>query len=430
MDRGWELVAEEALQDELCMLSAPESLKGFVESIPRQQRSEADAAAHLFTYLIAQGFLRLTTRFLLDEPERASTTLGIAQRNVEALDLAQDLERLGRLRGDLRRFATHLAECAGPRLRLELAGALAALSAYSQDAYELADDPNQLLADARRLQEENPTEALARVGRAGALLLRGRRVWRRWPDELKPPARFWVGALDLLADAIPIDHVLPLQAFCDEAEREAFDTAAVLDELPPPEPPQAEALLREVFCGREQLRPGVAERFRQVGPAMVMPLVDILTDRSLLHPRARGKGWAPGHAAHLLGDLAAPQAVEDLVDAVADMPPDSHLSLEAADALVKLGSAALQSIDEYLSWSENQVAKSALRSIAAQILRGAKRRGAQEVTPRSRPSGSRAGREHVQGPAGLTAAVGRNDPCPCGSGKKYKHCCTRRDEVR
>jgi len=19
--------------------------------------------------------------------------------------------------------------------------------------------------------------------------------------------------------------------------------------------------------------------------------------------------------------------------------------------------------------------------------------------------------------------VGRNDPCPCGSGKKYKHCC-------
>ena len=20
-------------------------------------------------------------------------------------------------------------------------------------------------------------------------------------------------------------------------------------------------------------------------------------------------------------------------------------------------------------------------------------------------------------------AVGRNDPCPCGSGKKYKHCC-------
>jgi uncharacterized protein YecA (UPF0149 family) len=20
-------------------------------------------------------------------------------------------------------------------------------------------------------------------------------------------------------------------------------------------------------------------------------------------------------------------------------------------------------------------------------------------------------------------SIGRNDPCPCGSGKKYKHCC-------
>jgi hypothetical protein len=26
--------------------------------------------------------------------------------------------------------------------------------------------------------------------------------------------------------------------------------------------------------------------------------------------------------------------------------------------------------------------------------------------------------------------VGRNDPCPCGSGKKYKKCCLRRDEER
>jgi preprotein translocase subunit SecA len=24
-----------------------------------------------------------------------------------------------------------------------------------------------------------------------------------------------------------------------------------------------------------------------------------------------------------------------------------------------------------------------------------------------------------------TAKVGRNDPCPCGSGKKYKNCCMR-----
>jgi len=26
-------------------------------------------------------------------------------------------------------------------------------------------------------------------------------------------------------------------------------------------------------------------------------------------------------------------------------------------------------------------------------------------------------------PDGKAAKVGRNDPCPCGSGKKYKKCC-------
>ena len=34
-----------------------------------------------------------------------------------------------------------------------------------------------------------------------------------------------------------------------------------------------------------------------------------------------------------------------------------------------------------------------------------------------------------QGPAPIrstTPKVGRNDPCPCGSGRKYKHCCLAR----
>jgi len=28
----------------------------------------------------------------------------------------------------------------------------------------------------------------------------------------------------------------------------------------------------------------------------------------------------------------------------------------------------------------------------------------------------------------MAAKTGRNDPCPCGSGKKYKQCCLRKDE--
>ena len=28
-----------------------------------------------------------------------------------------------------------------------------------------------------------------------------------------------------------------------------------------------------------------------------------------------------------------------------------------------------------------------------------------------------------------TARPGRNDPCPCGSGRKYKQCCLEKDEA-
>ena len=30
-------------------------------------------------------------------------------------------------------------------------------------------------------------------------------------------------------------------------------------------------------------------------------------------------------------------------------------------------------------------------------------------------------------PVRVEKKVRRNDPCPCGSGKKYKHCCLKKD---
>jgi preprotein translocase subunit SecA len=36
-------------------------------------------------------------------------------------------------------------------------------------------------------------------------------------------------------------------------------------------------------------------------------------------------------------------------------------------------------------------------------------------------AGQTDGKRQAQKVAGKK--IGRNDPCPCGSGKKYKHCC-------
>ena len=36
------------------------------------------------------------------------------------------------------------------------------------------------------------------------------------------------------------------------------------------------------------------------------------------------------------------------------------------------------------------------------------------------------GREQAPGPRTAPGKVGRNDPCPCGSGLKFKKCCAAR----
>jgi len=53
----------------------------------------------------------------------------------------------------------------------------------------------------------------------------------------------------------------------------------------------------------------------------------------------------------------------------------------------------------------------------------AERKGDQSAKPSAT---SRAARSRRQTPQAARGPAGRNDPCPCGSGKKYKKCCLRR----
>jgi len=46
-------------------------------------------------------------------------------------------------------------------------------------------------------------------------------------------------------------------------------------------------------------------------------------------------------------------------------------------------------------------------------------------SPMAKVAASRSGGSRPQPPRVAGKKVGRNDPCPCGSGKKYKHCCGR-----
>ena len=43
----------------------------------------------------------------------------------------------------------------------------------------------------------------------------------------------------------------------------------------------------------------------------------------------------------------------------------------------------------------------------------------------AKPTSTSSGKEEIKRKPRTTTKVGRNDPCPCGSGKKYKNCCAR-----
>ena len=73
--------------------------------------------------------------------------------------------------------------------------------------------------------------------------------------------------------------------------------------------------------------------------------------------------------------------------------------------------------------------------VAVEAERSADARDLSEV-PLARPADGRSRREPTLTPTrslrsaaapalapAMKAKVGRNDPCPCGSGKKYKKCC-------
>jgi hypothetical protein len=62
----------------------------------------------------------------------------------------------------------------------------------------------------------------------------------------------------------------------------------------------------------------------------------------------------------------------------------------------------------------------------APLIRSCLRQGCSSNVQYQEP-GQRPGHERLQMPdSGRRRKIGRNEPCPCGSGRKYKHCCLNR----
>lgn len=84
------------------------------------------------------------------------------------------------------------------------------------------------------------------------------------------------------------------------------------------------------------------------------------------------------------------------------------------DPLVEFKREAHRMFEEMLVRSEEQVMR---------VLLSPRLMVRVEAAPTPAPAASRAAPASRPAPAASPGRVGRNDPCPCGSGKKYKHCC-------
>jgi preprotein translocase subunit SecA len=69
----------------------------------------------------------------------------------------------------------------------------------------------------------------------------------------------------------------------------------------------------------------------------------------------------------------------------------------------------------------NEMIQSIEQDVTRYILRAQIRENIQRVQI-AKPTHTSSGKEEQKRKPRTTTKVGRNDPCPCGSGKKYKQC--------
>jgi HEAT repeat protein len=280
----------------------------------------------------------------------------------------------------------------------------------------------------------------------------------------------------------------------------------------------AETLVRLLIDAGEEIPPRLRERILSFGPAAIPPLIALLEDEALALETAPGEGWAPIHAADLLGELHAVEAVGPMLRCLEEDDWESILHDRLLQALPKLGPAVLEPALAAHTAATEPFFRRQCAGILAQLgiqddriyqilideleqdtelgamhladygdpraipllsaaldafepvnddrdlmtnhvvveLEAAIERLGGEVTPAQQQKVKRVfamdqpkrdrfaallqqavGRADLESspirgarallteprPARTARKVGRNDPCPCGSGKKYKKCC-------
>jgi hypothetical protein len=247
-------------------------------------------------------------------------------------------------------------------------------------------------------------------------------------------------------------------------------------------------------CPEEKLPLEIREAVLALGSSAVAPLIEILLEEDLASDDSPDEGWASIHAAELLVDLKAGEAIEPMLRVLVETNYDVVIHDLLLRRLPELGAAVLEPalrhledtddedvadslvvvlanlgvLDERvfdairdvfeedvvsgaadfadygdaraLPWIEDAIAQfepdfseTFWRFDLTELLEAYERLGGilgdalqARIEGIDEAWKQRAARSARTG----GAKVGRNDPCPCGSGKKYKKCCLEKASTR
>jgi hypothetical protein len=108
-----------------------------------------------------------------------------------------------------------------------------------------------------------------------------------------------------------------------------------------------------LFDSGEELPKAAREAVLDGGSVVVDDLIDILEDRGLWDEDAPGQGWAPIHAAELLGEIGDERALPALYGVLRIIDPDAVLDDAIEEAILQFGEAAIKpGRAELKSWND------------------------------------------------------------------------------
>ena len=331
----------------------------------------ASAYAIVMVSDIGKTMLAAATQLPLEEAEDA---LDEITRALRGLDFRKGLKRLSRQERELHGRVVQL-------IRREVLPGSEALEAafrhYIQNDYDLQQDPNLLIKEANRLGQRDRRRALKLVGRAGALALRGRPLWIRWPEEAAQLLGSWVFILWTFFDYLQHrPDAYPLEEVEKERSRWPARMVALEQEGGPAEmPPMPEGTdeygfslindLGPLLVGREGIAPQKLKRLSKPREEYIDLLLCNVEQRKAWDlDDWDNQAWM-GNAILLLGSFRADEAVDALVDVVAESPPEGEdvLTQTAVVALGQIGEPSFGAVEDFIRYSDNQAAKDALAEV-------------------------------------------------------------------